>query len=245
MIVAELAELGLTLANGRGYPASQVALQIPKAYRAAIAKLCKLPDAAAEELAKALEAGPIARDPKQATERAATTVHSIPVDDLRPIVDAVYALYRVREFADSTPETFLADLVESIRTSSPPDPALRPEEVNRVRERFQRLLSIDRLSALSKAYRLQREGERIYCEATILSDIRPVFGSEVSATPHGAVVTHTLKLDYHGGRDHKEFFIVMDGEDLKALRSVIDRAQIKDTTLRNLMKDTNLEDLGT
>jgi hypothetical protein len=196
-------------------------------------------------LAKALEAVPIARDPKQATERAAPTVHSIPVDDLGPIVDAVYALYRVREFTDSTPETFLADLVESIRTSSHVDPPLRPEEVNRVRERFRRFLSIDRLSALSKAYRLQRDGERIYCEAKILSDIRPVFGSEVSAKPNGAVVTHALKLTYHEGRDHGEVFVVMDSEDLTALRSVIDRAQVKDTTLRNLMKEIDLEDLGT
>ena len=97
---------------------------------------------------------------------------------------------------------------------------------------------------ISKASRLQREGERLYCEAMILSDIRPVFGDDITSGPGSAVLTHTLKVSYHGDEGHRDFFVVLDGEDLKALGEVVDRAQAKDESLRKVLRGTNIPDLG-
>ncbi len=57
------------------------------------------------------------------------------------------------------------------------------------------------------------------------------FKTTVSIDPR---VINTLKLGYHEGGEHREFHIVLDCVDLEALGSVINRAQAKDATLRNI-----------
>jgi hypothetical protein len=91
---------------------------------------------------------------------------------------------------------------------------------------------------------LQRDGERLYCEAKIISDIRPVFGAKPTARPIGAVVTHMLKCAYHEVGEHREFHVVLDGIDLELLADVVHRALLKDRTLRSLLEEMRLPDLG-
>jgi len=84
----------------------------------------------------------------------------------------------------------------------------------------------------------------LYCDAKILSDIRPVFGDDLSEGPISAVITHTLKLAYHEGGEHKEFFIVMDQQDLITLFEVIDRAHEKEQALTGLLQKSGIPRLG-
>jgi hypothetical protein len=74
---------------------------------------------------------------------------------------------------------------------------------------------------------------------------RPVFGSDPAVRPVGAVLTHTLKIRYHEGdlRDHREFYVVLDSNDLDELRDIIQRAQTKDKSLRELLKSAQLPTL--
>jgi len=232
----------LTMASDNGYPSSRVALQIPRRYIDPIAAISRLPDTTVEELIRAFESVPIERNPEKATALIVEMVQSIAIEELGSIVDAVYALYRVREFTSLSQRGFVFELVESIRSQCPD--AITAGDVGRVRERFEQLLSIEHLGALSKAFRLQREGERLYCEAKILSDIRPIFEGDGSAKPENAVITHALKVNYHEGAELKEFFVVLDREDLNALRSVIDRAIVKDGTLRKFLEEGGVQDLG-
>jgi hypothetical protein len=44
--------------------------------------------------------------------------------------------------------------------------------------------------------------------------------------------------------EHKEFHIVLDGIDLGLFADVIHRALLKDETLRSLLKEMRLPDLG-
>jgi hypothetical protein len=60
----------------------------------------------------------------------------------------------------------------------------------------------------------------------------------------GAVITHTLDLEYHKGAELKEFFVVLDSQDLLALKEVLDRAITKDKTLRLLLKNNKVAHLG-
>lgn len=104
-------------------------------------------------------------------------------------------------------------------------------------------MSIEALRTVAKAARLQRDGERLYCTAKILSDIRPVFGKDPTQAPVGAVLTHTLRIGYHEGKEHKEFHIVLDSNDLDALGKAVQRAKAKDKTLREFLKTANLRNL--
>lgn len=219
-------------------------LNIPHKHVETIFKIGRLSDLASEELISALSNASLASESGEMAAQIAQRVPSIPIADLTSIVSTVYSLYYVREFAEVRPSTFLKDLIAGLRESSESEVTFSADDLKVLRERLKRLLSIEELQTLSKAVRLQREGERLYCEAKILSDIRPVFAKDISTRPSGAVITHTLKLSYHEGKDHKEFFVVLDKEDLDALKEVVDRANAKGETLRGLLSEANLPDLG-
>jgi hypothetical protein len=108
------------------------------------------------------------------------------------------------------------------------------------RERIAKLLSIQPIRTITKADRLRQEGERVYCESKMFSDIRPIFTEDVSARPAGAVITHTLKIACHTETGHEEVRILLDSGDLGRLKEVVDRADAKDKTLRGLVSELRI-----
>lgn len=219
-----------------------MALQIPKEEVAAIAALAALPDASLKELVGALASAPLVLDTDGIAKQIAERIPSIPLEGLQRMLDTLYALYYIRETSGVTRSTFLEDLMDGIQGN--PDLAFQEKDAHRMRARFERLLNIEAFNTLSKAERLQRDGERLYCDAKILSDIRPVFGAKPTARPPGAVITHTLRIGYHEGGDHKVFHVVLDAEDLEALQDVIIRAGAKDNALRKLLSEAKISNLG-
>jgi hypothetical protein len=157
------------------------------------------------------------------------------------VLETLYTLYHIRELSGVSHSRFLDDLMEGIRNN--PELQIPLKGLPKLRSLLDRLMSIDSLNTVAKAFRLQRDGERLFCTAKILSDIRPVFGSDPASRPVGAVLTHTLKFGYHEGKEHREFHIVLDSGDLEKLGDTIHRAQAKDKSLRDLLKDANLPDL--
>lgn len=233
----------LTSTTRDGYASSRVPLYIPDEHLPAIGKILKLSDAAATDLIDALSSASIASTAPDMAKQIAPKISGISLADLTEIVDLLYALYHVREFSEVRRARFLQDLIESIRTN--PDFNLQKrEDAPRLRKRFQRLLNIQPLNTLSKAIKLQREGERLYCSAKIVSDIRPIFGEDITSRPVSAVITHTLKIGYHEGGEHRDLFLVLDEQDLGRLQEVIERAKSKGQTLAELLNDTGLPRLG-
>lgn len=233
----------LQINESHEHASSPTPLQIPKAHLETIGKMLKLSDTAADQLIAALSSSTATTGPLSMSEQIREQVPGIPFDDLTNIVSVVYTLYNLRKFLEASPSEFLNDLIEGIRTN-PEFGLKKATDLSRIRDRFQRLLGIAALNTVSKALDLQRDGERLYCDATIFSDIRPVFGEDVTSRPTGAVITHTLKLGYHGHGEHKEFFLVLDEEDLADLQEIIKRAQSKGETLSMLLKEANLPRLG-
>ena len=233
----------LTPTIREGYASQLMPLSIPREYIPAIGEILKLSDASIEELVNALSSVTICAEAKEMAEKITGLIPDIPSQNLTDIIDALYSLYHVREFSEVTPSRFLIDLIETLRRN--PDLGLKKaEDIARARTRFKQLLNISTLNTLSKAIRLQRDGERLYCDAKILSDIRPVFSEEASEGPGSAVITHTLKLGYHEDDDHKQFFIVLDQQDLFQLWEVIDRALKKAEALTALLEKSGLPRLG-
>ena len=222
-----------------------MALQIPKQHLPAIIKIRQLPDATADQLITALASFPPTPEAGKMSKQIASQVPGILPEDLKDIVDTLYALYYVREFSEVRASRFLRDLVQTLKSSTDTNLVVSdPAEVEKLKTRFEKLLGIENISLLSKAMRLQRDGERLFCDAKTLSDIRPVFHNDASSAPAGSVITHTLKLGYHEGGEHKEFFIVLEGGDLESLKEVVDRALSKETTLQKLLADAGLQDMS-
>ncbi len=194
-------------------------LEIPPDDRNAIATVKTLTPAVLETLISALQSAPPISNPREMAEHMAKLMPTLPKNRLIPVLEMLYTLYYIRDLSGVSPATFLNDLMESVVSGL----GLQPNDVPKMRTMLERLLSIDTLNTISKASRLQRDGERLYCTATILSDIRPVFKSNPSLPPAGAVITHTLKIGYHEGRDHLETQIVLESDDLDDLAAVVHR----------------------
>jgi hypothetical protein len=219
-----------------------MALQIPKQHLPAIGKIIKLSDAETNELITALSSATITAEASAMSEKISGSVPSVSPEDLADIVETLYSLYHVREFSQVRPARFVRDLVETLLSN--PDFGLHKSDAPIIGTRFKQLLNVKTLNTLSKAVRLQRDGERIYCEAKIISDIRPVFGDDVEDRPISAVITHTLKLGYDEMGEHKEFFVVLDEQDLNALKDVIERAEVKGDTLTKVLNTVGMPRLG-
>jgi hypothetical protein len=217
-------------------------LNIPPEDRGAIATIKSLSPSSLEQFIAALKAAPPVSNPEEMAQHIAKQVPTIPVGKLTSVLGTLYTLYYIRDLSGVRPSTFLDDLMESISRNRGLKPT--PKDVPKLRSLLEKILSIDSLNTVSKAARLQRDGERLYCTGKILSDIRPVFDSDPTVRPAGAVLTHTLKLGYHEGKEHKEFHVVLDTDDLEALADVVERARLKDKTLRNLLKEAKLPNLG-
>ena len=230
----------MTLKANNGYASVQMALEIPIEEASTIAAIRTLPVASVDDLIAGLAGAPLISDPKEMTAYIAKQLPTLSTKQLSPVLDTLYSLYYIRGLSGATDTRFLNDLMDAIRERL----KLTQQEVAKLQVRFKKLLSINTLTAISKAARLQRDGERLYCESKIMSDIRPVFGPDPSESPVGAVLTHTLKLVYHLGKEHKEFHVVLDSDDLESLKDVIIRARFKDKSLRNLLDRTKLPNLG-
>jgi hypothetical protein len=215
-------------------------IDIPEEDQRSIAIINTVPDKTLEKFISILESAPPISNPAEMTQHVAKQLPSISTDKLERIVDVLYTLYLVRELSGVRPKRFFADLMEVVRKNSS-ESALKG--ILKLESQLEKLLNIETLATISKAARLQRDGERLYCEAKILSDIRPVFGSKATVRPAGAVLVHTLKIGYHEGRDHREVHFAMDSADLEALSTVLRRAQEKDKTLRDLLKKSKLPNL--
>lgn len=217
-------------------------LRIPEDDIPALVIIKALPEVSARALVDALKTAKPSSDTSEMAARISKKVPGIPLEQLASVLDALYTIYYIRELSGVDPPTFLEDFMEGVQNI----PQLKAEKQGlvRLRARFEKLLTTNSFNILSKAKRLQRDGERLYCDSKILSDIRPVFSDDPTSRPLGAVVTHTLRLGYHEGGDHKEFRLILDSVDLDMLADVIFRAKAKDGTLRELLKDATLPDLG-
>jgi hypothetical protein len=191
-----------------------------------------------ETLILALKDAPPVSNPAKMADHVSGRLTDIEPEQLYKMLDAIYSLYYVRELSGVRSSQFLDDVMDGLEerqlaTSS-------KAQITQFRDVLERLLEIDSLQIIAKAARLQRDGERLYCKGKLLSDIRPVFGSDPHARPLGAVLAHTLKIAYHQGREHLEFNVVLDSTDLVELAEVIQRAQDKEGTLRELLAECKL-----
>lgn len=166
------------------------------------------------------------------------SVDGLPGATVQQIVDTLKHLYETRVIADVPVTEFVSDVCEALRETD----ELSSSAEQQFRERLTRLLDIESMNVAAKAFSLYGEHANIFCDARILTDMRPVFGENVSDGPAAYIVSHTLKIAYHGtvGRI-EELYVGLASEDLVELRIVIDRAEAKAKSLRKALEGTGIK----
>ena len=198
-----------------------------------VRSLIALPETQARELVSQLRAeDPTYYTLRELSDRLASKTKIDP-QIMRDIIRAVATLYTTRTIVSlSVPELVDAALqATEERELKPPE----PEKWATFRTILTELLGLEgALAVAAKAGNVVTEQDKIFLRARVLTDIRPVFKEDPGEKPYAVAIIHTMKIHYQQGGALKSFFAAMDDRDLELLKDVLDRAQKKSATLKQL-----------
>lgn len=216
---------------------------IPATYREGFAKIRKLSPEHVEALAAALDKSPPTGGLRGMISAVSGQVSGLKKLDAEDIVRTLYSLYVVRAAADTPLAETISELVSAMRATGRESLILSEDEEPEFQQKMSKLLSRNAVAVASKVEQVKSDYAKTFYAAKILTDIRPVF-AKPDQLPVGAAINHTLRIEYHEEGEHKEFYVALDAEDLQKLRAVLQRAEVKASSLKALLKATSLPDLS-
>jgi uncharacterized protein (DUF1778 family) len=177
------------------------------------------------------------------------------------VVQTLAQLYLARESQATPLETFLDEQVGPALKNhlvAQPDKAeifdaarveIRSAESESRWTRFREFLMVamsldDVVGTASKAGPVLTEHERIFVDARVLTDIRPIFHSDLSENPNAAVLIHMLRITTRDIlRKETAQYVALDSNDIRFLKQLMDRAIKKEETLKKLMKSAGINNI--
>ena len=130
----------------------------------------------------------------------------------------------------------LAELIAESR-----DLALSPSLQSTTAERISRLIQMPAIASTARAVDIQTEHSKVFHDARIFSDVRPIFGEDPSVTPEGAVINEILKIEFFEVGGLGEIYLALDRADLLRLEQLVQRALAKTDTLRGVLETSGLK----
>jgi hypothetical protein len=215
-------------------------LKIPEDHKGGVLKLLKLSDESLEQMISALEQVTPHLFPQDLSSEVVSKTKDVSPEDVSEILETLLSLFYSGFHHDLPPEQLADDVVEAM-VETPKDFELPSERQKWFRERLIRVFKIENLLVVAKALSVLQDNEKNFYGARILTDIRPVFGSDTGVAPRAAVIVHMLNLIFHSEGKTKELFIAMDTADVQMLREVLDRADVKSETLKSVIEKTGLK----
>jgi hypothetical protein len=219
------------------------ALQIPEIYKSGLAKLLALSQGSSEALLAALKDAPPVMSTFDLSSLLASKVKSVSREELEDIADTLVSLYLTQQHHPDSGDELVEDICRAMDKSDAQELKLSEENRDHFKNLLTALLKTEALVYASKAVSVLRDNERMFCNARILTDIRPIFGSRVEVPPKAAVIVQMLNITYHQGEDLKEFYVGLDTDDVETLRAVLERADLKAKSLRSVFEAARLKDL--
>ncbi|EHB56076.1 hypothetical protein MycrhDRAFT_3270 [Mycolicibacterium rhodesiae JS60] len=219
--------------------ASLSSVRIPRDAVPVLKRIVELGDTDADALVSALSTGEV-RDMAMLKSAVKSAVgHAWPDDDdIDSFVSHLMSMSTLGTSHDFTAPKLAAVITERISTS------IDEGQRDVLTSRLSSLLAARDFQAFSKAIDIATEYDQVLHFARIISDIRPVFDTDVAAEPVGAVIEHTLRIDYfHEGRVKTTSF-AMNEHDLKQLKDLVLRAEKKQKTLSNMLERLNLPEFN-
>lgn len=214
-------------------------LKIPERFKPGIAVLAQMPETSYQSLLEATKRAPKTFTTVQEFEAwVAPEVTALSTGDLRRLIDAVASMRRLLSKYNVSVPKLVSDITEAARASIS---NFEGPSGTDFAERLGSLLSIESFDIIGlKARELQGEAERTFCDARVITDVRPIYGETVEEVPTALLVVHTLKLVFHDISGHREFYLALDEEDISSLKKSLDRAEEKARSLKTLLAKKDL-----
>jgi hypothetical protein len=152
------------------------------------------------------------------------------------LISAAFSIVMSRVGSRVSVEQFVERLVDGISPSAAMDGA----QLETLRRRTADILSIRSIDLVARAQDVLTEHSQTFSTARVVSDLRPVFGDQVSADPAGMVIVHMLNVNYRSAGRRETFVVALDEKDIDDLMSVLQRAKDKGTTLQKIVENTGI-----
>ena len=186
-----------------------------------------------EQVLSILAEGPIGLDVDAFIGATAPNLGFLESEHPERLIRALVSLNVTRAHSDYEIVDFIDNVLRSLDEAKPPL-ILTGQTRDRARVRLTTLLSSEPLSSNVRAVHLQQDHDRLLVHSRILTDARPVFGSDVKNAPVTMLITQTLKLTYFQDGKTMEFYTALDAEDIAELKEVLVRAENKADSLANI-----------
>jgi hypothetical protein len=215
-------------------------LKIPERYRQGVLLLAKMPDEAFSELLAALKKAPEHMTTiRELSVWVGPEAAHTPKSDVAKILDALTSLHRLQKRVGFPVLTIARDVADDVQEYD-------QDSRDRLRGRLEVALPFETLNVASaKARELQTDRDKIFCDAKILTDIRPIFGESIGESPEAAIIVHTIKLGFHdsGSASHKEIYIALDANDISTLKKILERAEQKEKALISVLRSASVKQI--
>lgn len=211
-------------------------LRIPKENEKGLKKLVELDDESVRELILALgEVSPVLSS-IGLSSKVASKVDTIPRSDVDDIVAVLLPLYLLRERHEVSTPAMAEDVCQALDRSDEEELRLLGEEREHFKSRLIEFLDVDSVRVGAKGLEMLFENQRSFLDARIVTEVRPIFGSDPEEAPAGALIVHMLKIVYREEGQDKELFVALDTTDVGVLRNALDRADAKAESLKNFLE---------
>ncbi|AVH67853.1 hypothetical protein CDG77_04880 [Nostoc sp. 'Peltigera membranacea cyanobiont' 213] len=214
--------------------------QIPDRYKPGFKQLLSIDSKTVEKLINALRQASPSLLIEDLASAVASQVQVLTVEEVVDIIEALISLYNFRDYTG----TSIDDLVKSISQAVQDDeelPDISDKQKQELEQRLTTFLEFDGvLSVTSKAIEVIRDHERVFTRSRVLTDMRPIFESDLEKGPAGIAIVHMLKIEYADSDRKHEFFVALDSIDLEQLREQLDRADRKAKAIELMLNQANI-----
>jgi hypothetical protein len=85
------------------------------------------------------------------------------------------------------------------------------------------------------------EHERVFVDARVLTDVRPIFHPDLSEKPNAAVLVHMLRITTRDiYKNETAQYFALDSNDIRLMKQLMERAIKKEETLTNAMSGAGI-----
>jgi hypothetical protein len=212
-------------------------LRIPKEQVEALEEIINFAPAQFDTLLAALAAVPLSVDLVSFEDAVIPKIRSLSKNS-QGLLRALVALNVTRAHSEPPISEFVNDTLDALREEGK---LVKQEAISKATERITKLLSVDALTIATKGIHLLLDRERIFNHARILTDVRPIFGPQVTEAPAATLITHTLKISYYHDDGMTDFYLALDDDDISELEEVLRRARTKAETLTKTLASANIK----
>jgi hypothetical protein len=216
-----------------------VSIRVPKQHQNALAKILSLPEDGFQTLIGDLKSAPLAFDLRATLTKAVKSTGAFSSNDAHLVAGALRSLYLARANTELSETDFIDGLVKAINESLSEELVQAVESNEQIKQRLIQIFEAETLALVAKAGSVMTDYQNTFFKARVLTDIRPVFG-EVPEATQAMMIVHNLKIHYHQGEEHRDFYVALDAKDIQKMIDALERAKGKAEALKSILANTNV-----